>query len=136
MKDCIFCKIIKKEVPATILYETNSTLAIAPNKPESKGHLLIIPRKHYENIFDIQKTEFQNYTKTLQEICIKLKNNYKAQGINILNANGKAAQQSVQHLHFHLIPRFENDEVDAWPKFKYEEKNREKTYEEIKQALK
>lgn len=133
--DCIFCKIVKGELPGTKLYETISTIVIAPKKVESRGHLLVIPKKHYENIFDIPSKEFSKYMETVRKVCVKLKENYGADGVNILNASGKAAQQSIQHLHFHLIPRFDNDGVDAWPKFNCKDIGEDEVYEKIKDSL-
>ena len=98
--------------------------------------MLIIPKKHYENIFDIPEKDLKNLMGTIKKISNKLKDNWNVQGINILHASGKAAQQSVLHFHIHLIPRFENDGVEAWPKLKYEDKKRNKIYSEIGDALK
>ena len=73
---------------------------------------------------------------TIKKISNKLKDNWDVQGINLLHASGKVAQQSISHFHIHLIPRFENDGVDAWPRFEYEDKERGDIYSEIKEALK
>ncbi len=136
MKDCIFCKSMNGEIPSEILFENESSFVIAPKEAESKGHLLVIPKEHCENIFDISRDKLNDLMKVIKHISEKLKDNWGIEGINILHASGKVAQQSVFHFHFHLIPRFENDGVDAWPKFDYEEKNRERIYKEIKEALK
>jgi len=136
MDNCIFCKIIRNEIPSTKLFEDKNSLVIAPKEAESKGHMLIIPKKHYENIFDISEKELNNLIGVIKKLSNKLKDNWNVQGINLLHASGKVAQQSVSHFHIHLIPRFENDGVDAWPKFKYRDKERDKIYSEIKHALK
>jgi histidine triad (HIT) family protein len=80
-------------------------------------HTLIIPKKHFENIFDIDDEYLQNFILFMKSLSIKYKHWLWATWINLLNANGKDAQQSIPHLHFHLIPRFPNDAMDVWPKF-------------------
>src|SRR3989344_2065590 len=125
-KNCIFCKIINSEIPSTKLFEDKTVLVIAPKEAESKGHMLIMPKKHYENIFDIPEKELGKIMEVIKKISSKLKENWNIQGINLLHASGNAAQQSVQHFHIHLIPRFGEDGVNAWPKFEYEDKNRDK----------
>ncbi len=136
MDNCVFCKIIRNEIPLTKLFEDKNSLVIAPKEAESKGHMLLIPKKHYENIFDISEKDLKNLMGTIKKISDKLKNNWDVQGINLLHSSGEVAQQSVLHFHIHLIPRFENDGVDAWPKFKYEDKERNRIYSEIEEALK
>ena len=113
---CIFCKIIKKELPAKIIYEDKDVLAITPLGQVSKGHTLLIPKVHSENIFDTDENTLVNLSKILKKLSLKLVRENNATGINILNANGKDAQQSVFHLHFHLVPRYLNDKLDMWIK--------------------
>ncbi len=136
MHDCIFCKIVSNKIPSIKLFEDKTSLVIAPKEAESKGHMLIISKKHYENIFDIPEEELNKIMSAAKKISNRLKDKWDIKGINILHASGKAAQQSVLHFHIHLIPRFENDGVDAWPKFKYEDKNKDEIYREIRGALK
>ncbi len=90
-------------------------------KMEVYGHSLIVPNKHYENIFDIPEEELTHIIKFAQKISLHLKERLGTTGINILHASGKSAQQSVSHFHIHIFPRFDNDGLDTWPKL--EKKN-------------
>jgi len=116
MSNCIFCKVINNELPKTIVYEDDIVLAIVPIEITSQGHTLLIPKKHSENILDVDEKILTHFTHILKKLSIKLIKDNKATGINILNANGKDAQQSVMHLHFHLVPRYPNDGLDMWIK--------------------
>lgn len=116
--DCIFCKIINKEAPAEILYESNEVLAIKTIAPISEGHTLVIPKKHSTNILDIDQESLNQVMSVVHALSGQLKDKYQATGINLLHAAGKDAQQSVFHFHLHIVPRHENDGLDLW--FKHE----------------
>lgn len=116
IEDCVFCKIIKKDIPANIVYEDKDIIAFTPRQTEAKGHILVITKKHYDNIFDVSDNDLKKLIINIKKIARGIKKGLGATGVNILNASGKDAQQSVQHLHFHLIPRFPNDGLDAWIK--------------------
>ncbi len=114
MKTCIFCEIINKKVPAKIVFEDKEFLAFLPLEQVVMGHTLVIPKTHFENIFDINKDIFERLAgmaKTLAENIVK---ENTASGINVLHASGKDAQQSVEHFHLHIIPRYQNDGLDLW----------------------
>ncbi|MDR3169661.1 MAG: HIT domain-containing protein [Candidatus Peribacteria bacterium] len=117
MSNCIFCDIIQKKLPAYIIYEDDDVIAILPKKMEVYGHTLVIPKKHYENIFDIEEKELHKVISCVQHLALHYQKAIKATGVNILNASGKDAQQSISHLHFHIIPRFPDDHLDTRPKF-------------------
>jgi len=123
MTECVFCKIVKNKLKAYRVYEDKDVLAIAPLKKTilSKRQLLLMPKKHYENIYTIPNKELCNLIKATKKISLKMRKLFDAEGINILHASGKAAQQSVFHIHFHLIPRYKHDNIDAWPHNKYVE---------------
>lgn len=115
MQDCIFCKILKGEAPGGIEYVSTHWATLTPLEQISKGHILLIPILHCENIMDMQNPEvLEELGETLKKVCKNQLIKYKADGINILNANGEAAQQSVSHLHFHIIPRYKGDKLDLW----------------------
>ena len=118
MEDCIYCKIVNKLAPAKTVYEDEFVLAFFPKEEVSKGHTLLIPKIHYENIFDVDEKIFIHFSKVVKDLSNKLVKENNASGINILNASGKDAQQSVLHLHFHLIPRYSKDGLDMWIKQK------------------
>lgn len=116
MSDCIFCKIINKELPAHIVYEDNDVLAILPKDMEIYGHTLVIPKRHFENIYDIDESILKNIIVAVKNLSIKYTAKIWSTGINILHASWKDAQQSVFHFHFHIFPRFNGDSLDTWPK--------------------
>lgn len=111
MKDCIFCKIINNEIPCYKLYEDDLFIAILDSFPCNIGHSLIITKKHYNNIFDLNKEEAQQVFLLTNKIASALKKSFNFEGINILQNNGATAGQTVMHFHIHLIPRYEDDKV-------------------------
>ncbi len=116
--DCIFCKIIKGEVPSYKIYEDEYTYAFLDIAEDVDGHTLIVPKKHVCNVLDCDKETLNHVFQTVKKIANHYVNDCHYTGCNLLNASGTSAQQSVMHFHVHLIPRVENDEVDAWPHFK------------------
>lgn len=109
MKNCIFCKIVKNKIPSYKIYEDKKTFAFLDINPLTLGHTLVIPKKHYENIFDCKDKVLADCMKTIQKISLHYKETLNCTGINILQSSGKSAQQEVLHIHFHIIPRYEED---------------------------
>ena len=128
MKNCIFCKINKKEEKALIIWENEYLTCFLPNKMEVLWHTLIIPKKHSDNIFNTEEKQLIELIKWIQIISNILKNILKADWINILNANWTDAWQSVSHLHFHIMPRFKNDNLNLWPIINPNNHNRKNIY--------
>lgn len=120
MQECIFCQIVKKQIPAKIVYEDEIAIAFLDINPLSVGHTLVIPKKHFENIFDIDERELQHILTIAKKISLRIKENLGATGINIFQASGKEAEQSIPHFHLHIIPRKEGDElnVNEWWRIK------------------
>lgn len=116
MENCIFCKIVKGELEAKKVHENESALAFIPKDQVSKGHTLVIPKEHYESIFDIPEELLEKVMSISQELSQKYKMELGATGVNILHASGKDAQQSVFHFHIHVVPRYPNDGLDLWLK--------------------
>jgi histidine triad (HIT) family protein len=114
MENCVFCKIINKELPSSVFFESEEFLAFSPLDQVSKGHTLLIPKKHQADIFDIDKDSLQRLAGVAQELAKELVRVHGATGVNLLNASGKDAQQSVFHFHLHIVPRYENDGLDLW----------------------
>lgn len=113
--DCVFCKIIKGEIPSYKIYENEYVYAFLDIADDCLGHTLVVPKKHYENIFETPEEEYLEVLKAVKKIAVHYVNDCGFGGINILNANGKSAQQSVFHLHFHILPRTIDDGLNAWP---------------------
>ncbi len=118
MEDCIFCKIIKKEAKADIIFEDEMFLAFKPLKPITEGHVLLVPKNHFENLFDIDDEILKNLIITGKKIASGMIKENNATGVNLLHASGKDAQQSILHFHLHIVPRRQNDGLDLWIKNK------------------
>ena len=119
--DCIFCKIIKGEIPSYKIYEDEKTYAFLDIACDSFGHTLVIPKKHCQNALDCDDEYLQATITTVKKIAKHFVEDCGFDGVNILNASGESAQQTVFHLHFHIIPRKKEDGVDIWPlKEKYD----------------
>ena len=110
---CIFCKIIDGEIPSTTIYEDDIVKCILDLSQAGVGHTLVIPKKHYANVLEIDEDTFGYAMKIAKKIAVALKKTFNCDGINILNNCGEAAGQTVFHLHIHVIPRFFNDTVDV-----------------------
>jgi len=135
MKNCIFCKIVKNEIASKKIYENEKVLAFLDINPVSKGHLLIIPKKHFENIYEIKESYLKEIISVAKIIAESLKKSLNASGINILHASGKDAQQSVFHFHIHLVPRYKDDGFDIWPKSDYKELNLDEIKNKIEKEI-
>ncbi len=114
VEDCLICKIVAGEMPSFTLYEDEEIKVFLDIYPISKGHSLIVPKKHFEDIFDIPETDM-SFTKKIPEIATKLKRITEATGMNIVQNNGRDAGQILNHIHFHLIPRFPEDGINMIP---------------------
>lgn len=111
MADCIFCKIAAGEIPSHKVYEDETCIAILDVCPVAKGHTLIIPKKHAENLFALSEEEASEIMKRVHHVAGLLKDKLHPDGLNLVQNNGEAAGQTVMHFHMHAIPRFANDEV-------------------------
>jgi len=107
--NCIFCKIIAGEIPSTRVYEDPHVLAFMDIGPVIKGHTLVIPKQHVDPITAAPADVLARVMTVVQKIAQAQMNVLKADGVNILQANGAAAGQVVPHLHFHVVPRFKTD---------------------------
>ncbi len=114
MKDCIFCKIIAKEIPAEVVFENENWLAFLDIHPINLGHTLLIPKTHHENLFDLPESLLVEVGGLIQKIGKAVKNGTGADGFNLGMNNGAAAGQLVWHAHFHLMPRFDDDGYIHW----------------------
>lgn len=110
--DCIFCKIIKGEIPSYKIYEDDMTYAFLDIACDSYGHTLVIPKKHCVNVLDCDKEYLEATIDTVKKISGHYVDDCGFEGVNVLNASGESAQQSVFHLHFHIIPRRAGDGID------------------------
>ena len=135
MQDCIFCKIVAGKIPAAKVYEDKNVLAFLDIEPVNNGHTLVIPKKHYETILDIPEDLLQKVIVAVKKVARAVKQGVNADGINIGQSNFRAGGQEVFHIHFHIMPRFEDDGLKHWPGKKYEEEEMEKIAERIRNQL-
>lgn len=115
MEESLFMKIIKREVPADIVYEDDTTIAFLDIHPVTLGHTLVVPKKQVRNIFDVDDKTLCTLMKTVQYVASHLRDALCADGMNINTNNESAAGQVIFHMHVHLIPRFNEDKLTMWP---------------------
>lgn len=111
MEDCIFCKIINNEIPSYKIYEDDLVLAFLDISPMSKGHTLVIPKKHFKDIFEIEDAYLERISTVAKKISQKMKDNLGVDGVNFYHASGEHAEQSVFHFHLHIVPRRKDDTI-------------------------
>ncbi len=110
MESCIFCKIANKEIPSKVIYEDEKCLVFLDISPATKGHVLIIPKNHYADLFEIEESELFYLMGIAQKISQRLKDRLGFEGLNVVQNNGSIAGQTVFHYHIHLIPRYKHDQ--------------------------
>ena len=116
--DCIFCKIIAGEIPSIKVFEDGNTLAFMDINPLSEGHLLVVPKKHFTTLFDADDESLAQTFSVVRKLAVALQKALGIDSLNLLQANGRWAVQSVPHFHVHVIPRRENDGVPLDPELK------------------
>lgn len=134
--DDIFTKIIRREIPAEIVYEDEHTLAFLDISPANHGHTLVIPKEHYRNILDIPEDVLLRVMKTVRMLAPIIKQAVGADGINVAMNSEASAHQSVFHAHVHIIPRFEGDPHQPWVGTPYKEGEAHEVAEKIQKLLK
>lgn len=131
MENCIFCKIVKKEIPADIIYEDENTLVFLDASPVNIGHSLVIPKEHFRNALETPDEVITEILKIGKKIAKALQAN-GAEGINITLNNESASGQVIFHTHLHVIPRFKDDGHKPWQgKRQYQEGERKKIAKKI-----
>lgn len=112
MGDCVFCKIAEKKIPSKLIYEDEETMAFLDINPGAPGHSLIIPKKHYDTLFEMPEDEVSTLFKTVAKIVNAINRVVKPDGVNVFQNNKAAAGQLVNHVHVHVFPRFHGDGID------------------------
>ena len=135
-ENCIFCKIIKKEIPCRIIYETEKVLAFLDINPVNPGHTLVIPKKHYELIEQVPEELLAELMKAVKLITPAVKQATSTDSTNLAVNNGKTAGQLVPHVHFHIMPRHENDGFKLWEGKTHPDEVMEKTQKDIVNFIK
>jgi histidine triad (HIT) family protein len=122
--DCIFCKIASKEIPADVIYENEDVLAFLDIRPISKGHSLLIPKKHSADMLSAEAEDLSALINNVKEVAAGIIRATGAAGFNLGVNTGEAAGQVVFHTHFHIIPRFSGDGLKHWPHLESQPKTR------------
>lgn len=134
--ECIFCKIIKGELPCAKIYETDKVLAFLDISPVNKGHTLVVTKEHYDNSLETPDELLAEIVKVVKKIALAQKQVLGAEGVNFGINNGAAAGQIIFHTHWHVIPRFSDDGLKLWGSKNYEsDKERDEIAERIKNRL-
>ena len=107
--NCIFCKIANGEIPSNTIYEDDSFRVILDNGPATKGHALVLPKEHYQNLFEIPEDTLAGAAKVAKKVAEKMKDKLEFDGLNLVQNNGEVAGQTVMHFHLHIIPRYNDD---------------------------
>ena len=133
----IFSKIVAGEIPSNKVYEDQNILAFLDINPVAHGHILVIPKNHAQDIFDMHEDNAKAVMAAAKKVASAAMHSLGAAGVNLLNSNRKAAGQEVFHYHMHVIPRYENDGVRLFPieNQKYKETDFKATCEKIKSEL-
>jgi histidine triad (HIT) family protein len=131
MCDCIFCNLVRENKIFKV-YEDNWTVAFMDIAKDVDGHILVVPKKHVKNILDCDTNTLCKLMDSVKKVSNHLVNNCGYDGVNLLNASDESAGQSVPHFHIHIIPRKNNDGIDAWPTFSGAKQELESLYEKIK----
>ncbi len=135
MDDTIFGKIIRREIPADIVYEDENTLAFLDIMPNTPGHTLVIPKKPSRNIFNIDEGSLAAVMRTVRKIAPAVRDAVGAKGVHINSNHEPEAGQIVFHTHFHIIPRHDRSEFEFWKQERADEKDLKSIAEKIRAAL-
>lgn len=134
--DCIFCKIANGDIPTNALYEDDIVKVIFDLGPASKGHVLILPKNHFDNVYGLDDETAAHIFQVAVKVANAMKSALKPDGINIVQNNGEAAGQTVFHFHMHIIPRYKDDTVNVtWVPGKISEEEIAQLKEAIGQYL-
>jgi len=109
--ECPFCGIVSGRAESSIVYEDGAVVAFMDLFPANTGHVLVIPRRHWENIFEIPEDVLAHLFMVVKKVSAAVKRTVEAEGVTVLQLNGRAAGQTVMHFHVHVIPRFSGDPI-------------------------
>jgi histidine triad (HIT) family protein len=123
-ESCVFCKIVRKQAPASIIHEDEEVIVFLDIRPLNIGHTLVIPKAHYVDIFDIPKNQLSQVHIVAKQVSFAIKKATNADGISIIQQNGKAAGQDIFHLHVHVVPRFKGQKLPPFSDLKEVERTK------------
>jgi len=111
VNSCVFCKIARKQAPASFVYEDENVMAVLDIRPLNEGHTLVIPKEHHETIFEIPEKQIAYLYRIVKRTAVAVQKATEADGISVFQQNGKAAGQQIFHLHVHVVPRYEGQKL-------------------------
>ena len=111
-EDCIFCSIVAGDVPAEIVDSDDHTVAFMDINPWTRGHALVIPRRHSRNLYEVADDDLHRAAAGAKRLAERMRDRLRCDGVNVLNACEPAAWQTVWHFHFHVIPRYDDDPLE------------------------
>lgn len=117
MNSCPICDLVAESIPSWIVYRDSEVICFLPKEVEAYGHTVIAPIRHIPDIYAASNESLGMLMTVARRLALHYRECIGASGVNLLHASGASAQQSVAHLHIHLIPRFDDDGLDAWPAF-------------------
>ena len=135
MQDCLFCKIVRKEIPAAVVFEDETVVAFLDIKPVNPGHVLVVPRAHAADYASTDDASLRDIAVVAKCVGQAVMRSLQAPGFNIGVNNGRAAGQLVDHMHLHVMPRFEGDGYELWHGKPYAEGEMQEVAEKLKTAL-
>ena len=135
MEGCVFCRIVAGELPGRVIWADEHALAFMDVANDVDGHILVAPRRHVGSLLDCDAETLARVTEAVRQVARGLTESCGYDGVNLLNASGESAGQSVPHLHFHLIPRRRGDGVDAWPRLPGASRPIEEVFREIRAGM-
>jgi histidine triad (HIT) family protein len=136
-EDCIFCKIVAGQIPCTKVFEDDTTLVFMDISPLSRGHLLVIPKEHVQDITEIDPSLYGHLAEILSKMAKAAQTAVDADGITVMQLNGRASSQAVMHLHMHVVPRRTGDNLGlvSWEPIPGNKEEISATAEEIRSRL-
>ena len=108
-EDCIFCKIVAGEIPSEKIFEDDETYAFMDINPWTRGHALVVPKRHSRNLYEVDDADFAATARSAKRLAQRMRDKLRCDGINLLNSSEPAAWQTVFHFHVHVIPRYDDD---------------------------
>jgi histidine triad (HIT) family protein len=111
-ENCIFCSILAGDMPGEVVQEDEHTVAFMDIAPWTRGHAVVVPRRHVANLYEIEDDELARVNAAGRRLALKMRDKLGADGVNLLNSTGSAAWQTVFHFHLHVIPRYEGDPLE------------------------
>ncbi|MBI2656549.1 HIT family protein [Candidatus Woesearchaeota archaeon] len=136
MEECVFCKIVDGKIPSAKVYEDSKVISFLDILPANKGHCLVVPKKHAQNLLDMGEDDLIATMKAAKKVARALSLSFGNGSFNIVMNNGKEAGQVVNHAHIHLIPRFQKDRLRIkWSHLKYEENEMKEYAEKVKKFI-